>query len=171
MPLPFQGYIHMKSCLIQSLGKSVITSVVLLLVAILLGGCATFHAAFWTEDDLKNGLNALIGKNEKEAFAVLGVPTTSSQTDSDIVYAGNNTKYVWRHTEYFSGYEDCTNSENNNGMCEQKGNGEGECEIKLVVHEGKIIHAEYELKDNEAACIDYSAALYQYLRSLSKYKR
>lgn len=52
---------------------------ILILIAAIVSGCATFG-------QMESGLNSLMGRNETEAFSVLGYPSGKQQFGSDTVY-------------------------------------------------------------------------------------
>lgn len=48
-------------------------------IALIVSGCATFG-------QLEDGLNALVGRNEREAFNALGYPNAKQEVGGDVVY-------------------------------------------------------------------------------------
>jgi hypothetical protein len=130
----------------------------MVLFALPLAGCATCLAIFSTLRGMEEGLPALVGKTEAEAFAVLGEPTLRKR------YA-DKTLDTWSTTLKTPEHQVSTGPELTDYYTEPAR--EDSCEIRLVANpEGRVIHSEYEGSD--LGCLFYSEALYKYLRSRSR---
>jgi len=136
--------------------------ITLLIFAAALGGCATFG-------QMESGLNALMGKNEREAFNVLGYPSGKQQF-------GNDTVYIWSvsssgvlflpqtSTTYGTvGTTPVYGTTTYNQVVPVNYN----CLIKLVSNsEGTLIHWEYN--GNIGGCESYINRLNSYAKSVGK---
>lgn len=124
----------------------------------LVAGCATFG-------QLEEGLNALVGRKDSEAFAALGYPNSKQEYGSDVVY-------VWgRSVGGVMFTPQTTNFNGTVGMSPVYGTATTNqmvpvsynCTIKLAVGEDRVIK-HWEFDGNLGGCEGYIRRLNDYLK-------
>ncbi len=131
------------------------------LIVIILAGCATFG-------QMEDGLRSLMGKSDREAFAVLGYPSAKQDFGSDTVYlwyvsqsgsvfipqTSTTTGYVGRVPVYGTTSYTQAIPVNYN------------CQIKLIANRDGILRS-WEYNGNIGGCEQYISRLKTYAGSAS----
>lgn len=130
----------------------------IVVAAVALSGCATFG-------QLEDGLNALVGRHEKEAFSALGYPNSKQEFSGDTVYywgESRNSAVFMPQTATTTGYVGRTpvfGTTTSSQLVPVSYN----CTIKLVVGEGKVIK-DWEFSGNLAGCEPYIKRVKSYTK-------
>ncbi len=130
----------------------------IVVAAVALSGCATFG-------QLEDGLNALVGRHEKEAFSALGYPNSKQEFSGDTVYywgESRNSAVFMPQTATTTGYVGRTpvfGTTTSSQLVPVSYN----CTIKLVVGEDKVIK-DWEFSGNLAGCEPYIKRVKSYTK-------
>ncbi len=130
----------------------------IVVAAVALSGCATFG-------QLEDGLNALVGRHEKEAFSALGYPNSKQEFSGDTVYywgESRNSAVFMPQTSTTTGYVGRTpvfGTTTSSQLVPVSYN----CTIKLVVGEDKVIK-DWEFSGNLAGCEPYIKRVKSYTK-------
>jgi hypothetical protein len=120
-------------------------------------GCATFG-------QLEEGLNALVGRSESEAFSAFGYPNGKQEFGADTVYVwgrSQNTTMFLPQTQTTTGYVGTTpvyGTTTSTQAIPMNFN----CTIKIIVNSGRIKTWEYD--GNMGGCESYIKRLNAYLK-------
>lgn len=132
---------------------------VLVSFSITAAGCATFG-------QLEAGLGALVGRNEREAFAALGYPSGKQQFGSDVVYVwgrSQNTAMFIPQTSTTTGYVGTTpvyGTTTTSQMIPLNYN----CTIKVIAGAEDGIIKSWDYEGNLGGCAPYIQRLNSYIK-------
>lgn len=120
------------------------------------GGCVTFG-------QFEEGLNSLVGKHEREAYAALGYPSSKQDFSGEVVYiwdrSGTTTSVVpsTTTTSGYVGTTPVTGTTRSNQVVQRAYN----CNIKIIVGADSIIK-KWEYMGDKAGCSPYMKRLNEY---------